>query len=77
MMSIHMNSTHEWITIIIIIIVMTNTMKTEPITKKTVQPMNMDHVPTQPMNMAPDIPPNPLLPITQKIMNNRQWITML
>ena len=40
MMSIHMKSPQQWI--IAIIIIMTQYMKTTPMTKKTAQTMNMD-----------------------------------
>ena len=70
MMSIQMTSPQEWIKTIIIIIVMTQPMKTAPIINKTKKSMNMLSAPTQPKNMMPTIPT-----ILQKITNKR-WQTI-
>ena len=77
MTSIHMTSLQDWITPKIIIIVMAQPSKTVPIKKKTEQPMKMSPDPTQPMNMASDIPPHPLSKIFQIIMLRRRWMTTL
>ena len=71
-MSIHTESPQEWITNKIIIILTARPMKTAPITKKTVQPMNLALAPTQPMKTAPYIPKN-----LQRITNKRLWIITL
>ena len=71
MMSIHMTSPQQWIIAIIIIIIMTQYMKTTPMTKNMAQPMNMDITSVQPMNTSPTIPPHPILTILHKIKNYR------
>ena len=53
---------------IIIIILMMQPMKTEPITKKMAQPMRMELVQTQPMKTDRDITENPL-PLTTILQN--------
>ena len=59
MMSVHITSLPEWITTIIIIIVMMQPMKMAPITMKTAEPMKMVPVPTQLVKMAPATPHTP------------------
>ena len=72
MIPIHVMLLQEWITTKIIIIVMTQPMKTAPITKNTAEIMNMEPALTQLMKMAPSIPE-----ILQRITNKIRWIIIL
>ena len=77
MMSVHITSLPEWITTIIIIIVMMQPMKMAPITMKTAEPMKMAPVPTQPTKTEPDTPLHPLPTIFQRIKNTLQRVTIM
>ena len=72
MIPIHVMLLQEWITTKIIIIVMTQPMKTATITKITEELMNMEPALTQLMKMVPSIPE-----ILQKITNKILWIIIL